>query len=91
MKDRIKVYADTELTHKAWLICRGGYHPPAILQTHRADSTCFPSIKTISRDANLSESSVKRSLNELLKRNYIAKEHRFRSNGGKSSNLYHIL
>ena len=86
MKDRIKVYADTELTHKAKLV-----YLYLLGRVNRADSTCFPSIKTISRDANLSESSVKRSLNELLERNYIAKEHRFRSNGGKSSNLYHIL
>ena len=83
MKDRIKVYADTELTHKAKLV-----YLYLLERVNRADSTCFPSI---SRDANLSESSVKRSLNELLERNYIAKEHRFRSNGGKSSNLYHIL
>ena len=86
MKDRIKVYADTELTHKAKLV-----YLYLLERVNRAGSTCFPSIKTISRDANLSESSVKRSLNELLERNYIAKEHRFRSNGGKSSNLYHIL
>ena len=86
MKDRIKVYADTELTHKAKLV-----YLYLLERVNRADSTCFPSIKTISRDANLSESSVNRLLNELLERNYIAKEHRFRSNGGKSSNLYHIL
>lgn len=86
MIDRIKIYSDTELTHKAKLVYfylreRAG----------RKSNTCFPSIKTISREVVLSESSVKRSLNELLERRYIAKEHRFRDNGGKSSNLYYIL
>ena len=86
MIDRIKVYADTELTHRAKLV-----YLYLLERADRKNNTCFPSVKTISREVVLSESSVKRSLNELLERNYITKEHRFRNNGGKSSNLYCIL
>lgn len=86
MTNRLKIYADMELTHKAKLV-----YLYLLERADRKSNTCFPSIKTISKGVVLSESSVKRSLNELLKRNYIAREHRFRSNGGKSSNLYYIL
>lgn len=86
MIDRNKIFCDTELTSKARLVylylCdRAGWK----------NDSCFPSVKTIGRAVNLSESSVKRSLKELLERSYITKEPRFRENGGKSSNLYHLL
>lgn len=86
MIDKMKAYRDAELSAKAmsvylYLCDRAG----------RESKSCFPSIKTIGRDLKLSESSVKRSIRELLERRYIAKEHRFRDNGGKSSNLYYIL
>lgn len=86
MTNRLRVYADIELTYKAKLV-----YLYLLERADRKSNTCFPSIKTISQGVVLSESSVKRSLNELLERNYIAKEHRFRNNGGKSSNLYYIL
>ena len=47
-------------------------------------------MKTIARDLNLSLSTVKRAIQELLKREYIQKENRFRENGGKTSNKYFI-
>lgn len=86
MIDKMKVYRDTELSAKAmsvylYLCDRAG----------RESKSCFPSIKTIGRDLKLSESSVKRSIRELLDRGHIEKEQRFRDNGGKSSNLYRIL
>ncbi len=86
MIDKMRAYRDTELSTKAmavylYLCDRAG----------RESKSCFPSIKTISRDLKLSESSVKRSIRELQDRGYIEKEQRFRDNGGKSSNLYRIL
>ena len=86
MIERIKVYSDTELTPKAKLV-----YLYLCARAGRESNSCFPSVKTIGRAVNLSESSVKRSLNELLERSYITKVPRFRENGGKSSNVYHIL
>ena len=43
------------------------------------------------KDLNLSITSVKRTIDELIKYSYIAKENRFCENGGKSSNIYYIL
>ena len=86
MIDKLRAYTDTELSSKAMLV-----YLYLCGRSGKESKTCFPSIRTISREVKLSESSVKRSLNELLERQYIAKEHRFRNNGGKSSNLYYIL
>ena len=48
MKDRIKVYADTELTHKAKLV-----YLYLLERVNRADSTCFPSFFTFIFDSNV--------------------------------------
>ena len=52
---------------------------------------CYPSIKTIARDLELSDSTVKRAIKELKQKDFIQIENRTRSNGGKSSNLYTVL
>lgn len=55
------------------------------------DGLCFPSIKRIAVDLNLSVSTVKRAINDLELSGYITKENRYRKNGGKSSNEYHVV
>lgn len=52
--------------------------------------TCFPAIKTIATDCNMSKRTVQRALNDLLEAGMIKKESRYRENGGQSSNLYTI-
>ena len=54
--------------------------------------TCFPSIKTISKDTHRSVSTVKRALRELVEAGYIKKQARFleQKNGVQTSNLYVI-
>lgn len=52
------------------------------------DMQCYPSVSTIAYELNLSTSTVKRAINDLIKTGYITKEHRFRQKGAKSSNLY---
>ncbi|MDK2934969.1 MAG: hypothetical protein PWP27_2779, partial [Clostridiales bacterium] len=52
--------------------------------------TCFPAIKTIASDCNMSKRTVQRALNDLLEVGMIKKESRYRENGGQSSNLYTI-
>ena len=54
------------------------------------DGKCWPAIQTISRDLNLSRSTVKRDLNELYRAELLTKETRWRENGGLTSNLYRI-
>ena len=86
MIDRIKLYKDTELSNKARLV-----YFYLCDMANRTDKSCFPSMKTIGCDLNLSLTSVKRALRELTERNYITKENRFRDNGGKTSNRYYIV
>lgn len=59
----------------------------------RADSQgrCWPGIKTIAAELNLSRSTVKRALDDLCWAGLISKEPRWRENGSLSSNLYKIL
>jgi len=57
---------------------------------NRADKemTCFPGIKTIAADCNMSKRTVQRALNDLMEAEMIIKDSRYRENGGQSSNLY---
>ena len=59
----------------------------------RADASgvCWPGIKTIARDMNLSRSTVKRALTDLGQHGYLAKLPRYRPNGSNTSNLYTLL
>lgn len=59
-------------------------------RTNRS-GTCWPGINTIAKDLNLSRSTVKRALNDLVQHGYLRKDFRYRENGGKTSNLYTIL
>ena len=54
------------------------------------DGKCWPAIQTISRDLNLSRSTVKRALSELYRAELLTKEPRWRENGGLTSNLYRL-
>lgn len=60
---------------------------------NRADqeNTCFPSIKTIAKECNISIRTVQRALNDLEKAGFITRESRFHEQGGQRSNLYHLI
>lgn len=49
---------------------------------------CWPAIKTIASDLQLSRSTVKRALNDLVKVGLIEKEARYRENGSNTSNRF---
>ncbi len=49
-------------------------------------SDCWPAIKTIASDLQLSRSTVKRALHDLVKAELIEKESRYRENGSNTSN-----
>lgn len=59
------------------------------------ENQCFPSIGTIAKDLHVSDSTVKRALNDLEKGGFIKRENRFRTYNkktyGKTSNLYTLL
>lgn len=55
-----------------------------------ADGTCWPAVRTISRDLHLSRATVQRALRDLESSGWLEKEPRWRENGSSSSNLYRI-
>ena len=54
------------------------------------DGKCWPAIKTIAKELNLSRSTVKRALDDLERAGLLVKETRWRENGGLTSNLYRL-
>lgn len=78
------IYADTELPHRA----RAVYM--YLRDRSDAQGKCWPGIKTIAADMNLSRSTVKRALTDLEKSGYMKKLPRYRDNGSSTSNLYSI-
>ena len=54
------------------------------------DGECWPAIPSIARELKLSQSTVRRALNDLRKEKLLTTEQRYRSNGGKSSLLFKI-
>ncbi|QSX05898.1 helix-turn-helix domain-containing protein [Sedimentibacter sp. zth1] len=55
------------------------------------DHNCYPSIKTISEQCELSVSTIKIALRLLVSKKLIAKENQFRLDGGKRNNTYTII
>ena len=49
---------------------------------------CYPSLNTISKDIDISLSTVKRAIPELVEKGYLKKINRKRKNGSSTSNLY---
>ena len=49
---------------------------------------CWPGIKTIASDLQLSRSTVKRALHDLVKAGLIEKEARYWENGSNTSNRF---
>ena len=79
------IYADTFFFHFAI--------PVYMYLKDRSGSTgsCWPGIKAIAKDLNLSRSTVKRALTDLEQHGYLAKLPRYRPNGSNTSNLYTLL
>ena len=51
---------------------------------------CWPAIPTIAKELKLSQSTVRRALQDLRKAGLLETEQRYRRQGGKSSLLYKI-
>ncbi len=78
-----RVYS-LELTQRATLV--------AFYLINRADSegTCFPGVKTIAKECNISTRTVQRALNDLEQEGFLVRESRFHVQGGQRSNLYYL-
>ncbi|MGX8850580.1 helix-turn-helix domain-containing protein [Amedibacillus sp. YH-ame10] len=50
--------------------------------------SCYPSVRTIARDTNLSERTVRRQLSILVESGYLLRIPRRRENNGHTSNMY---
>jgi hypothetical protein len=54
------------------------------------DGLCWPGIKTIAKKASMSESSIRRQLDQLIDAGFLHKEIRIRENGSQQSNAYYL-
>ena len=78
------IYEDQELSHRAKAVY-------IYLKDHaNKQGTCWPGINTIATGLNLSRSTVKRALDDLVKAGLVEKSGRWRKNGSLTSNLYRI-
>lgn len=78
------IYADNNLPSRAKVV---------YMYLHdRADAEgkCWPGIKRIASDLNLSRSTVKRAIADLEHNDYLKKLPRYRENGSSTSNLYFV-
>lgn len=75
----------TELPHRAVSVYM------YLMDRRDTNGRCWPAINTIAADLQLSRSTVKRALDDLVKNGLIVKEPRWRENGSKSSNLFIVL
>lgn len=54
------------------------------------EGQCWPAIPTIASELKLSQSTIRRALQDLRKVGLLETEQRYRTKGGKSSLLYKI-
>lgn len=55
------------------------------------EGICWPSIPTISKDLKLSESTVRRAVNDLRRAGVVKTQQRYRENGSNSSLQYDLI
>lgn len=79
------IYQDRELNPRAEAVL-------IYLKDHaNKQGTCWPGINTIAAGVNLSHSTVKRALNDLINAGLVEKSKRWWENRSASSNLYRII
>ncbi len=81
---RFNMIYRTELPHRAVSVF--------IYLSDRAnkDGECWPAIPTMSKDLKLSQSTIRRALEDLRKEGLLITEQRYRKTGAKSSLLYRL-
>ena len=76
------IYSDDSLPHRAKAVYM------YLEDRMDGERKCWPGIRRIASDLQLSETTVKRAIRELEKSGYIQRSQRKRENGGWTSNLY---
>ena len=61
-----------------------------LMDRANSQGECWPAIPTMARDLNLSQSTIRRALQDLRKAGLVETEQRYRENAAKSSLLYKI-
>ena len=79
------IYADQELSHRAKTVYM------YLKDRSDAEGKCWPGLKRIASDLHISRSTVLRALSELEAKGYVERCHRYRANGGSTSNLYTVI
>ena len=79
------IYADDLLPHRAKTVYM------YLQDRSNKDGTCWPGITRMAKELNLSRTTVKRALRDLVEAGYVEKVRRYRENGSDTSNLYVLL
>ena len=58
---------------------------------HTENGGCYPSLKRIAEKVNVSVDTVSRSIDNLIEKGLVKKEHRRKENNGHTSNFYDLL
>lgn len=80
-----EIYGNPELSSKAKMVLLYLYD-----RANKKGESWY-AIGTIAKDLAMSRSTVKRSLNELVRSRLLKKKARYRKSGGCTSNIYYIL
>lgn len=78
------IYDDRKLPHRAKVVYM------YLRDRADAEGKCWPAVKTIAADLNISRATVQRALADLERAGYIVRKARRRDNGGSTSNLYTV-
>lgn len=78
------IYGEEDLSHRAKTVYI------YLRDRSNQEGTCWPGIKTVARELNLSTRTVQRALRDLEQVGLVTTQERFRENGSHTSNLYSI-
>lgn len=63
----------------------------SLIDYHGKDGRCYPSVRRLAGELCVTPMTIHRWLNVLEKEGIIARNHRYRENGGQTSNAYRLL
>jgi len=78
------IYGEEELPHRAKTVYI------YLRDRSNREGACWPGVKTVARELNLSTRTVQRALRDLEQVGLVTIQERFRENGSHTSNLYII-
>ena len=80
-----KLYRNDELPNRAKLVYIYLYDRRDVV------GKAWPSIKRIAKDLSISDKTVRRAIQDLVKAGLVRKEYAYRKNGSHTSNRYYLL